>query len=522
MIEVLATDFLGSPVKGAVISVQGGPRSDRPVRGRATTDAAGLARFAGLPKSSYWLEAQMAGYSLPTRVRTLEIQGPGARATVKLQLARRPILTGQVVDEQGAPMPDTRIQLFELTTGDGEATVSPSWSTTTDDRGFYRLSVAEPGRYWVMATHMELSFPRGSAPRPTGSVFFPNSPDMLSSLPADLSFDQADTVFDFTLPPAPRTELAAGLLSGRGGWPCAQCAYSVRMIEGDYDYEVIGGSISGGLAGFEYRGIPAGQYRIFVEDQAEDTLGWWAIEEVSLVEDRPVALSIETKPPVALAGGLTLEDPPSEWTAEQRENADAVQVQLTQAGNSFFTVHRTSGTRTQLPPEAAEFALGPLPPGKFRLEVWAQGTDAYLAGVARQGRPLPAPLLDLSQPGDWTNLELRVRFDMARPVIRIPALSTRGQWWTMQRVVLVPDRDQNPFGHTMEGYCGHDGSCDISPVPPGRYWAIVVQQSQGEINFRDLAVRSRLAQWGREIDLTPGENSPIELKPVPQKALDGI
>jgi hypothetical protein len=101
---------------------------------------------------------------------------------------------------------------------------------------------------------------------------------MLSSLPADLSFDQADTVFDFTLPRAPRTELAAGLLSGRGGWPCAQCAYSVRMVEGDYDYEVIGGSISGGLPGFEYRGIPPGQYRIFVEDQAEDTLGWCAIE----------------------------------------------------------------------------------------------------------------------------------------------------------------------------------------------------------------------------------------------------
>jgi hypothetical protein len=111
---------------------------------------------------------------------------------------------------------------------------------------------------------------------------------------------------------------------------------------------------------------------------------------------------------------------------------------------------------------------------------------------------------------------------MARPAIRIPAQSARSPWWTTQRVVLTPDRDQNPFGHAMEGYCGPDGGCEISPVPPGRYWAIVVQQNQGGLNLRDLALRSKLAPWGREIDLTPGENSTIELKPVPQKALEGI
>ena len=193
--------------------------------------------------------------------------------------------------------PKTRIQLFILATNDGELFVSPGPSTITDDRGIYRISVARPGRYWVMATHMEASFPLGSAPQSTGTVFYPNSPDLLFAHFADLAFDQPDTRFDITLPPAPRTAITVGLLSGPKGRPCAQCAFSLRRVEGPYEYEWIHGEIGGRLPGFGYRGIPAGDYRILVEDRDSDTRGWWAIEDVALVEDDPVELAIATQPP---------------------------------------------------------------------------------------------------------------------------------------------------------------------------------------------------------------------------------
>jgi hypothetical protein len=401
--------------------------------------------------------------------------------------------------------------------------VSPGLSTTTDDRGSYRISVPEPGRYWVMATHMEASFPLGSAPQATGSVFYPNSPDLLAAQPADLAFDQPETTFDITLPPAPRTELAAGLLAGADGRPCARCAYSLRRVEGAYDYELIGEAISGRLPGFQYRGIPPGHYRIYVEEQEGDSLGWWAIEDVMLAEDRPLALTITTQPQVAVAGRVTLEDPPPGWIAENRERAGAVQVQLTQVGDPFFTMHHAAASRSERSAGESEFTLGPMPPAPFSLQGWVQGTDAYLAGVARQGRGLPAPLLDFSQPGAWTDLELRVRFDMARPVIRIPAQTAVSETWTMHRIVLVPDPQQNPFGHYMEGYCGPDGVCEVSPLPPGRYWAVVFFQHTGEaIDFQDPQVRNQLARWAREIDITPGENPAIEVKPVPPEVLEGI
>jgi protocatechuate 3,4-dioxygenase beta subunit len=516
-------DAAGNPLPGATVVLHGNSSANQRVLRRAVTDAAGQARIDGLPNGVYWVEARIAGRALSRPGgHSVDLQGAGARGRVELQMRGRPVLTGRVVDEHGTPMPDTRVQLYSVATSEGQPVLTPGVSTTTDDRGVYRLSVTDPGRYWVMATHMEATFPLGSAPRPTGSVFYPNSPDLLGAQPADLAFDQSETAFDITLPPAPRTEIAAGLLSGPGPEPCAQCIYSLRRVEGEYDYELIGDAISGRLPGFEYRGIPPGNYRILVEDRGQGALGWWAIEDVTLVEDRPLALAIETQPPVTVVGRLALEDPPLGWRAENRDRAGAVQIQLAQLEAGFFTVFNAAATFTNLPSEQEDFRLGPLPPGKFRIEVWLQGLDAYIAGVALSGRALPSAVLDFSQPGSREGLEIRMRFDLARPAFRVPLEPMSRKAWTTYRVVLIPDAGRNPFGYPMEGYCGPDGSCEIGPVPPGRYWAMAYEQRPAGISLRNAELRKKLAPWGREINLTPGENSMIELKLAPEKAFEGL
>ena len=521
--EILAKviDSAGNSVAGAKVTLRGISAANKPVVRISGSDAAGQIRFGDLPNGAFRAQVLMAGRSLdPASAHRVELQGAHARGRMELRLFRRPVLAGRVVDEQGEPMPQTRIQLFVLATNDGELVVSPGQSTLTDDRGIYRISVARPGRYWVMATHMEASFPLGSAPQATGTVFYPNSPDLLFAQLADLAFNQPDTRFDITLPPAPRTAIAAGLLSGPEGRPCAQCAFSLRRVEGPYEYEWIHGEIGGRLPGFEYRGIPAGDYRILVEDSDNDTLGWWAIEDVTLVEDHPVALAIATQPPVVVPGCVELENPPLAWLAESHELADSVYLQLTPVGEQFFRVQDALATQVELSPRQLEFKLGPLPPGKFRLEAWVKGTDGYLAGVAQQGRGLASPVLDLSQAGDWTNLDLRMRFDMARPVVRTPAQTSLSDF-TMYRVVLVPDRNQNPFGQYQEGFCGPDGACEISPLPPGRYWVIALShETVRGLDLRDPQDRNQLAAWGRNIDLKPGQNAAIELRPVPEEALE--
>jgi hypothetical protein len=425
-----------------------------------------------------------------------------------------------VVDERGTPLLNAQVQAFRLSSNDGEPYLNQVQGASTDDRGVYRLSVHEAGRYWIMAFHMEPSFPRGSAPRSTGVVFYPNSPDLLASLPADLSFDQPEATLDIMLPPAARTEVAAGILSGPDSRPCTRCRYSLQRVEGPFRYELTSGQ-TGRDAGFDTRGVPPGQYQIYVQDDGGHQ-GWWAIEEAALVEDRTTALTIQTQPPIVVSGRVTLEDPPAEAIEQARERPDAVSVQLNPFGNQFFSARDGSGSRAELRLEQSEFTLAPLPPEKFRVEVLVQNANGYLAGMALQGRDLTSPFLDFSQPGPWNNLELRVRFDLAEPQFRIagavpdPAASSGAPAY---RLVIAPDSESNPFGRYSETHCISDGQCYVPQLPPGRYWVIALPAAgRGGLDLQDFEARKKLAPWGREISLSPSQNPRIDLTPAPEKA----
>jgi hypothetical protein len=527
VVVIQVADSQGRPLMGALVVLRGHTTSERPqqILRSGASDASGRLRFADLPNGAYSAEARMAGFTLaPASMQNTQLQGVKALGQMQLVLHRIPVLTGRVVDERGTPLLSAQVQAFRLNRSGGEQSLQQAQGASTDDRGVYRLTVREPGRYWLMAFHMEPSFPRGSAPRSTGVVFYPNSPDLLSSLPADLSFDQPEATLDIALPRAARTEVAAGILSGPDARPCTRCRYSLQRVEGAFRYELTSGQ-TGSDAGFDTRGVPPGQYHILVQDEGND--GWWAVEAATLVEGRTTALTIQTQPPVSASGRVTLEDPPRETVEQARERPDGVIVQLNQAGNHFFAVRDGSGSRIELPLEQSDFTLGPLPPEKFRIEVFVQGANAYLAGMALQGRDLTSPILDFSQPGAWTNLELRVRFDPAETQFRLAvdaAASTAANTGApAYRLVAVPDPESNPFGQYSESHCVSDGQCYSPPLPPGRYWVIVLPMANGDgLDLQDPEVRKKLAPWGREVTLAPGRNPQLDLTLAPEKAFAAL
>jgi len=292
------------------------------------------------------------------------LEDPEAEEEVELRLLRRPVLTGRVVDGRGEPMYNATVNVLIRTRVDAAESVVQQASATTDDRGIYSIALDDPGRYWLLATHMEASFPRGSAPRSTGATFYPNSPDLLTAAAVDVRSDQPETAFDITLTDAPNTQIAARILSGSGGGPCIRCRYSLRRAESSFEYELVGGGTAR-IGGFQYNGLPAGQYVIHVEDNSGSP-GWWAIAEANVVEGRPVALEIATSPPIYLSGRVKLEQQPVEMLEKYRERDDAVRLSLEARGRPF--IHAPSeALGVHLKIRDTEFALGPLPPERFRL-----------------------------------------------------------------------------------------------------------------------------------------------------------
>ena len=523
VITVRVKDSQGRPLPGAWVTLRGHTRDETPqeISRHSAANAGGQVRFDKLPNGSYGLGAPMAGRSLAQGMQGhVLLDGAEAGGEVELILRRRPVLTGRVVDQRGTPMYNAKVKSLRLVANDGVESIVIGRELTTDDRGVYRTTLEEPGAYWLMASHMETPFPRGSAPQPTGIAFYPNSPDLLTANAVEMAFDQPEASFDITLPAAPNTNLNAYVFSGPLGSPCTTCRYSLRLVAGPHSFELIGGG-SGEQAKFGYRGIPAGLYRIYVQDN-EGHAGWWASSEVTVPEGRRVEVAISTGPPVMVAGKVTLENPPVEALREYRDRKDAITVRLDEVGSHFFAV-QGSNRRAELALDQSEIDLGLLPPEKFRLVVRVEGGGGYLAAVSRGGRDLASPILDFAEPGGWADLEIRIRFDLAEPEIHVRADGFISKERATHRLVLVPDAEENPFGQYYDTNCPAGERCFGAMLPPGRYWAIVLPEaSRGNLDLRDPKLRARFEAWGTDLELSPGKNPPVELVPMTAEVLRGL
>ncbi|MDA0203738.1 MAG: carboxypeptidase-like regulatory domain-containing protein [Acidobacteria bacterium] len=522
VISGTVTDSRSEPLAGAWVVLEGYTRSEKPERiaRHASSDAAGSVRFANLPNGAYRFTAQMAGRHFEWRGPSVTLGGAKAEGRFDLVLPRKPVLTGRIFDEAGFPLERARVQTLRHTFNDGVQFLMRGESAATDDRGIFRIVLREPGRYWLMVSHTERSFPFGSAPRSTGVAFYPNSPDLLTATAVEVAFDQPEQTLDLTLPVAPATALTSAIVSGPAGKPCLQCRYSLRRIEGAFSYEIVGGATSR-EPGFNYFGIPPGLYRIYVEDQGVNNLGWWGVAETVVADGRPSEALIATQPPMPISGKIVLHEPPSELPELSPEAGDPIRINLGQPnGSDFFSMRGRSRSHVQLPFEEAEFSLGPVPPGRYRFQVSVQGASAYLAGISRQGRPLVSPVLDLSQPGPWTNLELHISFGLASVEIGIAEQGAALGEEATYRLLIAPDDETNPFGQRWDSTCNGGEHCFSGSLPPGRYRAVAIEQTGASPqNFQNPETWQALGPWVRTFTLTAGENPAVQLTSAPGASL---
>ncbi len=508
--------FDARPVRGAlvVLNPSASQENRTPTNRHTFSDAGGNFRFTGLSNGYYRLTITKAGAEIAAGSRdAISLEGAEARAEVTLPMRRLPVAAGQVRGEEGKPLEGVQVTLYRRRVREGRALLQASGRGQTDDRGNYHISVREPGLYWLKASRPESSF----APRPTGIVFYPNSPDLQSARPVVLDFDQPEAQLDITLPWAPETRLIAAIYSGETGRPCHQCSWRLMRKESDSRYDIAAGTTNR-LAGFSLGGIPPGQYRVFVEDR--EAPGWYALADADVVEGRQTELIIGTRSGTRVAGRVVLDNPAREILQRMREQDAAVQLYLQPAGDHVLA--------TQAPPEAAlpldrlEFEIGPLPPHAFTVRLASMMASSYVARILRQGRPLNSPVLDLEDGGAWDNLEIHIRFDQAFIRIRPGSTLPTPDPSAIHPIVLLPDPETNPFGQPQRASCDGEGICFLSGLVPGRYRVFGVSTRADELPLEDPELAARIGSWATEVNLVPGENPPVSIPQIPENVERGL
>ena len=147
----------GAAVKRARVRLAGqDTREGRTVQ----TDDTGRYLFTDLEAGRYTVTVSKAGFitlaygQQHPRQAALPIQVDAGRQlrNVDIALPRGSVITGQVVDEDGEPMPRAVVQVLRYVYRQGQRQIEPAGNDQTDDRGQFRVFDLEPGQYYVSLT----------------------------------------------------------------------------------------------------------------------------------------------------------------------------------------------------------------------------------------------------------------------------------------------------------------------------------------------------------------------------------
>src|SRR5882672_1504521 len=158
----------GKPAANAVSTVMetdlkpdaGGSDAPIPYQAKARTDSDGRYLVSGLAEGRYYVSAMLKAFVAtgssgdPGLSRTVTLDEGEAREKVDFALIRGGVMTGKVMNDEGAPLIAKRVQLYTV---DGQGQTSNYQGpfmyemSETDDRGVYRIYGVTPGRYIISA-----------------------------------------------------------------------------------------------------------------------------------------------------------------------------------------------------------------------------------------------------------------------------------------------------------------------------------------------------------------------------------
>lgn len=210
--------------------VQIAPANQRDLIESVITGPDGHFSFNNLFAGKYVLTAARPGYLPSTfqqhgRYSTGVVTGPNLRTTdLALPLSKKSSISGVIVDQDGEPVPNARVEALRDAVVEGRRTVAPFGFGTTGADGRYRVSNLQPGSYylavsaqpWYAQQYMALSARNGNANvEPSNQfdiaypiVYYPGVTSDASAEPIVLR-NGGHAQADFTLTAGPAAHLTA-------------------------------------------------------------------------------------------------------------------------------------------------------------------------------------------------------------------------------------------------------------------------------------------------------------------------
>lgn len=366
---------------------------------RATTDQDGNYRITNIPPGRFDVAPAPSAYIVAdynnSRSKNVVVGEGEDIEGIDFSLVRGAVITGRVTDANGHPVIQEQVRIYRAESFDQgrpqqPAQIYPATTTTTDDRGIYRIFGLASGRYKVAAGRSDETF-SGSimvSRISYNQVFHPDVSDQAKATVIEVSEGGEATGVDIALGRVAETFNAAGrVVDGDTGLPVPNLRFGLQRIVGNRTEYVNSLVSTNGQGSFVAENLIPGKYGVFLmsEPNSEGRIESMTFE---ILDQDISGLTVRLVKGASVSGVIVLET----TDTHALQKLTQVQMQGYVANPGIGGGMGQSATST-IGPDAS-FRLAGLPAGMLNLRLSGvfgsdQGKGLAISRIERDGLVQP-------------------------------------------------------------------------------------------------------------------------------------
>ncbi len=501
------------PIKKVPVTLNGGM-----LQLYAVTDADGRFAFRGLPGGIFSLNAGRQGFAQVMRANTdnpLSLAAGEEKKGVEISLLPLGSISGRVLDEDGAPLPNCTVFAMQFERNQGAGKLGGRASGVTDDKGEYRMHGLARGRYFVsVRSSANLPAPHALLPRDDPGVtwetyataFYPGAsePSGAARVSVDAGADVRGIEFKLRRVSAAtlRGKIAAADPKAFGD-AIVVMLYPRDPLLADLRQNALG--VNRQSRTFEIRGVLPGSYWLVAATLDGSTFRARMPLEVGRTPPEPIQLTLapgfDVKGTILVEGSGNLQLESAHVSLQLQELQYPAQQPAVQVNKD------------------GSFVLSGVVPGRWRLNV--AGLPGYVKSATLAGQEISPYGFDI---GDGAAGPLEITIGTKMGGMEGSVSGTLPKQRGSVSVVLVPE-DQERRGAGLErGINVPDagGRFSLNDMTPGRYRAFALETSNPWHFVYDLVLSKALASRGALVEISEGGRSEATVPLISAEELERL
>jgi protocatechuate 3,4-dioxygenase beta subunit len=442
-------------------------------------------------------------------------------------MAQQGVITGRIIDSNGEPVKGATVLALSSRFGPDGRELLRSGTTSTDEKGQYRLAELIPGNYFLRASNPDIN-------RSAVATYYPNTTDILAAAAIHVSSGAEARGTDIQIATGRAYSLRGKAILAVTGAPAGGFTLTAMHHEGNssraYTSQLETHTHSDGT--FEFIGLPPGQCTLQVLPTriATPPVTVSALTEVTIATANADDVQVLLRSGVALTGNVKLEggDMKSLIPAESargpgtREEADARMREIVAAradgileANSRPYVNLGAGHIGQFQEDGTFNKIADLPPSRYYLNALLP-VGIYVKSATFGGiDALHAPL-DMTQAGGELNLVLSNKAADLAGSLR----NEKGELLGNAPISLWPSAAQ--LGSATRGVqftvSDQNGSFHFLNLRPGQYYVAAWEDDSGGF-VTNHEVLSLFNSAATAVTLAESEHVMINPKIIPAETV---